>query len=124
MGGSSFYEPLLRATGSIVREKGTEWIMHNIEAIITDLQERIDEADQSNHSHAEVSRYKSHGYLFNLIINVIEKGFGDHTDYVHPQFPEVDMSLSQAMYSLQTDLSVSALRAASLNKSDFVRDLQ
>ena len=98
--------------------------MHNIEAIITDLQERIDEADQSNHSHAEVSRYKSHGYLFNLIINVIEKGFGDHTDYVHPQFPEVDMSLSQAMYSLQTDLSVSALRAASLNKSDFVRDLQ
>lgn len=122
--GGGFYKPLLRATGSIVREKGAEWVKHNIEAVITDLKEWINDADQSNHSHAEILRYQSREFLSQLIINAIEKGFGDHTDFVHPQFPAMDMPLSQAMYSLKNDLVVSALRAASLNKLDFVRDLQ
>lgn len=60
-GGDGFYNPLLRATASVVAEKGVEWIQHNIERVIQDLQERIDEADQSKvgRNREEIRRYRS-----------------------------------------------------------------
>ena len=59
LNGDGFYNPLLRATSSIVATKGAEWVTHNIVSIITDIQSRIDDADQSNHSHEDIIQYKS-----------------------------------------------------------------
>ena len=75
--GHGFYEPLLKATASLVATKGTSWMEHNLESIIVDIQERIDVADQSNHSLEDIRRYRSEDYLASLIQSAIDKGYGE-----------------------------------------------
>ncbi len=94
-GGKGFYEPLLRATASIVATKGSSWIEHNKASIISDIQERIDSADQSNHTVEEVSRYKTEEYLTSLIQSAVAKGYGDKVTVELPYFNSESLPLKE-----------------------------
>ena len=93
--GQGFNQPLLRATASIVATKGSNWIEHNKESIISDIQERIDDADQSNHTVEDVSRYKSEAYLESLIQSAIDRGYGDRVKVEPPYFNSEQLTLKE-----------------------------
>ncbi len=104
IGGIGFHEPLLRATASLAREKGTEWIDSNMGSIFADLRERINEADQSNHTPEEIDRYRSEKFIIDLLVSAIRSGFGDHTTYYPPYFSKEHLPLSEAESKLSTDI--------------------
>jgi hypothetical protein len=93
--GHGFYEPLLRATASIVATKGGDWVGHNMTSIIKDIQERIDSADQHNHSYDEITRYKSKAYLTSLIQSAIDKGYGEEVKAEPPYFNSEQLTLKE-----------------------------
>jgi hypothetical protein len=94
-GGKGFYEPLLRATASIVATKGSNWIELNKTSIISDIQERIDSADQSNHTVEEVSCYRAEEHLTSLIQSAIDKGYGDKVKAELPYFNSEPLPLKE-----------------------------
>lgn len=73
LGGQGFHFPLLRGVASHVSISGRERAEATREALKTDLRERIDSADQTNHTDQEIARYKSDAILDELIDSAIAK---------------------------------------------------
>ena len=93
-GGDGFHKPLLRATSSYVATKGREVAESTRETLKDDLRDRIDSADQTNHTHQEIERYRSDPYLDALIDSAIEK-YGD-ANAAAPYFDIVELPLEEA----------------------------
>ena len=93
-GGDGFHKPLLRATSSYVATKGREVAESTRETLKDDLRDRIDSADQTNHTHQEIERYRSDPYLDALIGSAIEK-YGD-ANAAAPYFDIVELPLEEA----------------------------
>ena len=93
-GGDGFHKPLLRATSSYVATKGREVAESTRETLKDDLRDRIDSADQTNHTHQEIERYRSDPYLDALIDSAIEK-YGD-ANVATPYFDIVELPLEEA----------------------------
>jgi len=97
-GGNGFYEPLLRATASYVSKVGRDTAETSIDSLIENLQSAIDNADQSNHSYAEIERYRSEEFLNRLIEGALDK-FGD-TPELPPYFDIDELNLHQGEEAL------------------------
>ncbi len=116
-GGNGFYEPLLRATGSIVSTEGAGVVTRNMDRIIADLQERIDESDQTAHTQDIIDRYYSREYLEKLLTDAIEKGFGNDTDNIPPHYSNHHLSLAEAESALSIEIQKFLLDAFEHNAS-------
>jgi len=87
---------LTSATASYVASVGRDHAEEAREALKADIRERINAADQSNHSSEEISRYESDEYLDSLISSAIEK-FGDQPPY----WDEAELTLEEGEQKLQ-----------------------
>lgn len=96
VGGDGFNIPLLRAAASYARSAGGIAAEQGREPFKTLLREHIEEANQSNHSQSEISRYESQAYLDELITTAIEKFGGQATPY----FDTSELSLEVAQQKL------------------------
>ncbi|EGG30532.1 phage-related protein (Xylella fastidiosa) [Aequoribacter fuscus] len=96
LGCSGYNTVLTSATASYVSHVGRDRAEETRAALKADIGERIDAADQSNHSREEISRYESDAYLDSLISSAIEK-FGDKPPY----WDEPELSLQEGEQKLQ-----------------------
>lgn len=100
-GGQGFNDPLLRATASYARSVGALAAESNREAFKAMLRERIDQANQSNHSQVDIDRYQSDAVLDDFITRAIEK-FGKQPP---PYFDVKELSLDEAQAKLHQTIA-------------------
>jgi hypothetical protein len=94
VGGQGFHFPLLRGVASHVSISGRERAEATRESLKRDLRERIDSADQTNHSDQEIARYKSDDILDELIDSAIAK-YGD-AKACPPYFDVLELPVGEA----------------------------
>jgi hypothetical protein len=100
-GGQGFNDPLLRATASHARTVGALAAESDREAFKAMLRERIDQANQSNHSQSYIDVKKSDAFLDALIASAIEK-FGIQPP---PHFDVKELSLDEAQAKLHQTIA-------------------
>ena len=87
----------------------------SIDSLIENLQSAIDNADQSNHSYAEIERYSSEQFLNRLIEGAIEK-FGDASE-LPPYFDTQELSLEDGEKALDHAITSFAEEVKSFNST-------
>jgi len=115
-GQNGFYEPLLRSTASFVSAKGGDEAERQREDLKEYLRRRVDEADQSSHSHGEIERYRSDKFLDDLIDGAIEK-FGDRKA-LPPYFGTESVSIEEGERELEGVIDNFASRVRSYYDSE------
>ena len=73
-------------------------------AVIEDLQDRIDEADSHLHTSEEVARYRTRDHLESLIRSALEKGYGQGARPKLPYFNKPPLGLDEGVEKLKTSI--------------------
>ena len=113
-----FHSVLLSATAAYVTaQTDKETALARVEDLKADVRQRINEADQSNHSQSEINRYLSDAYLDPMILGAIDKFVEDTPPYwnkslltledgVQRLHEVVDKFGQEAMASIENPLDV------------------
>lgn len=94
-----FNDILIRATAAYVYAHGAKRTLASKEALKADLRSRIGEADQSDHSLNEITRYLSDAYLDDCIDSGIDK-FGGNDRNIPPHWDKPLLTLEEGQDAL------------------------